>query len=216
MSWVWLGCGLLLGAAGESSTVYHYRDAQGVDHYVNHPEQVPSDASPDQLKLTEDLNPQLAKEMAESAHRAADEAKAQAAEEARLRADEESRFRADADNRKGSAPQPGLPARSLPPETRLLLIWSIAFTVVFMVLWSTRGVLLRRSPSLAVAFQPLRWGTGLAALLSWIFLAILARGWMADHFPPLQAISRAQANVDKINRQQKQAEQALDKALKAP
>ena len=207
MSWVWLGCGLVLAAAGESSAVYHYRDAHGVDHYVNHPEQVPSDARSDRLKLTEDLNPELAKEMAESAHRASEETKAKAAEAASVRAAEEAK--------KGLSPEPGREVIAPPPaETRLVLIWAIAFTVVFIVLWSTRGLLLRRSPPLAVAFQPVRWGTGVAALLSWIFLTVLARGWIVDHFPPLQAVSRARANVDKINRQQKEAEQELDKALK--
>jgi len=204
VSWAWLGCGLVLAAAGESRTVYHYRDALGVDHYVNHPEQVPSDATPDRLKLTEDLNPELAKEMAESAQRAAEEAEAKAAEAARVRAAEEAR--------KGLSPEPGREAIAPPPaETRLVLIWAIAFTVVFIVLWSTRGLIWRRSPALALAFQPMRWGTGVAALLSWIFLAVLVRGWIVDRFPPLQAISRARANVDKINRQQKEAEHELDK-----
>jgi hypothetical protein len=201
-----LACGLVLAAAGESNTVYHYRDAHGVDHYVNHPEQVPSDARSDRLKLTEDLNPELAKQMAENAHRAAEEAKAQAAAEARVLAAE--------DAKRGLSPEPGKASAQPPPEARLVLIWAIAFTVVFLVLWSTRALLLRRFVTLAIAFQPVRWGTGVAALLSWIFLAILARGWIVDHFPPLQAVSRARTNIDKINRQQKEAEQELDKALK--
>jgi len=194
---------LLLGAAGDTSIVYHYRDGQGVDHYVNHPEQVPSGASPDRLKLTEDLNQDLAKQMAESAQRASEEAKAQAAEEARLRAPEEGKKVIPAEPR----------AIPLPSEARLVLIWSIAFTVVFIVLWSTRGLLLRRSPHLAVAFQPLRWGTGMVALLSWIFVLVLARGWIGDHFPPLRDVAQAKANIDKINRQQRDAEHELEKTL---
>jgi hypothetical protein len=101
----------------------------------------------------------------------------------------------------------------LPSEARLVLIWSIAFTVVFIVLWSTRGLLLRRSPHLAVAFQPLRWGTGMVALLSWIFVLVLARGWIGDHFPPLRDVAQAKANIDKINRQQRDAEHELEKTL---
>jgi hypothetical protein len=198
---------LLLGAAGDASSIYHYRDGQGVDHYVNHAEQVPAGVSADRLKLTEDLNPDLAKQMAESAQRAAAETKAQAAEEVRLRASEGGK----AGLAKGIPAQPE--AVALPAEARLVLIWSIAFTIVFIVLWSTRGLLLRHSPPLAVAFQPLRWGTGVAALVSWIFLLVLARGWIGDHFPPLRDVARAKANIDKINRQQRAAEHELDKSL---
>ncbi len=197
---------LLLGAAGDSSTVYHYRDSQGVDHYVNHPEQVPSGLSPDRLKLTEDLNQDLAKQMAESAQRAAEEAKAQVAEEARMRAAEEGKAA-------GEKSRPSPTAIPLPAEARLVLIWSIAFTVVFLILWSTQGLFLRHSPSLAVAFQPLRWGTGVVALLSWIFLLVLARGWIGEHFSPLRDVAQAKANVEKINRQQRDAEHELEKSL---
>jgi hypothetical protein len=201
-----LGGLTVLAATGDASAVYHYRDGHGVDHYVNHPEQVPAGTAADKLKLTEDLNPQLAQEMAQSAHRAAEEAKAKAAEAARLRAAEEAA--------KGLPPEP-LTGRPAPPEARWMLVWSIAFTVVFLVLWSVRGLLVRRSPALALAFQPVRWGTGGAAVFSWILLAILARGWIADRFPPLRAIARTRTNVDKINREQKEAEHELDKALNA-
>jgi hypothetical protein len=190
---------VLLGATGDSSTVYHYRDNQGVDHYVNHPEQVPSGISPDRLKLTEDLNQDLANQMAENAHRAA--------EEARLRGLGEGK----ADGRNGISPETS--AIVLPAEARLVLIWSIAFTVVFIALWSMRGPVLRRSPPLAVAFQPLRWGTGVVALLGWIFLLVLARGLIGDHFSPLRDVARARANIDKINRQQRDAEHELEKSL---
>jgi hypothetical protein len=204
MAWLWLGGWLVLGAMGDDGAVYHYRDAQGVDHYVNHPELVPSGISSDRLELGADLNPELAREMAESARSAAEVAKARAGEEKARDADAE---------RKGIpvAPNPaGVPP---PPETRLVLIWAIAFTIVFAVLWVTRGLLLHRSPPLAVAFQPVRWGTGVAALLSWILLAVLARGWIVDHFPPLRSISQAQVNVEKINREHRDSERELDKAL---
>jgi hypothetical protein len=201
-----LGGFLVLGAGGEG-TVYHYRDAHGVDHYVNHPEQVPHGASADPVRLDEDLNPELAREMAENAHRAAEETKAKAAEAARALAAEQAAKGIAAESPAGTA----VPV-SAPPEARLLLVWAIAFSVVFLVLWSIRGLLLR-SPSLAVAFQPVRYAAAAAALLSWIFLAVVARGWIADRFPPLRAVSRARANVDKINRQQKAAEQELDKSL---
>jgi len=196
---------LFVGAVADDGAVYHYREG-GVDHYVNHPELVPPGVTAERMQMSEDLNPELAREMAENADRAAKEAKARAAKELEARAAEAAQ--------KGLPAEPGPVAPPpLPPEARLVLIWAIAFTVVFGVLWSTRGLLLQRSLPLAVAFQPVCWGTGVAALLSWIFLAVVARGWMVDHFPPLQSISRARGNVEKINREQQQSERELDKAL---
>ena len=196
----------LLGATGETGVVYHYRDAHGIDHYVNHREQVPKGAKADSVQLTEDLNPGLAREMEENAHRAAEEAKAKAEEAARVRAAEEAA--------RASSDSPALPApATAPPEARPLLIWAIACSLVFLGLWLARGPLLMRSPPLALAFQPVRWGTGIGALLGWFLLAFVARGWIVDRFPPFQAISRTRANVDKINREQKEAEHELDKAL---
>jgi hypothetical protein len=192
--------------------VYHYRDSAGVDHYVNRLELVPKGVASKRVDLGgEDLNPDLAREIAENAHRAAEEVKARAAEELEARAKE--RAAEDAKNGIEAEPPPPPPA-VLPPEARLVLIWAIAFTVVFGILWLTKGLILRRSPPLAVAFQPIRWGCGVAALLSWIVLVTLARGWIADHFAPLHSIKQAQMSVDKINREQRESERELDKALK--
>jgi hypothetical protein len=203
-----LGTAATAGAApaSDDGAVYRYRDSAGMEHYVNHLEMVPKGIPSKRVDLGgDDLNPELAHEIAENAHRAAEEAQAKAAEELKARA-------ADAAQRGNpSEPLPPPPA-VLPPEARLVLIWAIAFTAVFVILRVARGFLLR-SPTLASAFQPLRWGCGAAAILSWILLATLARGWIVDHFAPLHSIKQAEQGIDAINRKQRESERELDKAL---
>lgn len=182
--------------------VYRYRDAQGVEHFVDHPDRAAIAAAggsaPEPLDLTTvPLNPETARGM----EKAAASAGAAARESAKHTAQPSTE----------SKPAPP------PPEVRVTAIWALALTISFLVLVLLRRLTRRGAPSLAAAFGTLRFAVGALALMACTALLYQLRdhsAWIADHVPALQALARARATTEKVQRQQQQLEREIDKSLR--
>lgn len=190
---------LFLGAADPAAsqvTVYRFRDAQGTEHFVDQSGQVPPGVVAEPMNLENiPLNAETARGL-EAASRAATarrEAAAKQATPGRVR-----------------APPP-------PPEARRFAVWSAALSLTFLGLTLLRSLVRRGAPQLGVALGTVRFAAGSLALMGWAATAYYlrdSRSWLTERIPPLQALEKARATTDRVQKQQQEMERQIDRSLR--